>query len=134
MNQDQPRLLGNRRVRVVKYVRYLAQINILRNVKPDERSDVNWFIATHGQRPYWRVVHYKTPYISKNPIKRHSHSREMRALMYRVALVPRTKEVARPRARFLNNPDRFHKVRLRSRVYRPLHESYLVLVERFHAI
>jgi hypothetical protein len=114
MNQDQPRLLGNRRVRVVKYVRYLAQINILRNVKPDERSDVNWFIATHGQR--------------------HSHSREMRALMYRVALVPRTKEVARPRARFLNNPDRFHKVRLRSRVYRPLHESYLVLVERFHAI
>jgi hypothetical protein len=125
------RLIGRNTYRVVTYRRYLAQINILRGLTKDELSDLRWFIAVHGsyQRPFWKVVHYKTPYISKNPIIRHSTSREQRAPFYRIPLIARKEKIIPPsdHYRFVNEKA---AAKVRKKTHRSRHSSLLNIVER----
>lgn len=109
-------------VRVVSEYRYLAQISILRKTSPEVMQKFEWFLAMHGleNTPFWKVVHYKTPYISMNPIKRHSYSRQVRSLIYRIPLTARH-EVSR-------RDDRDRHKRASLVQCRP--SSFLVRVER----
>jgi hypothetical protein len=122
---------GGKLYRVDTWYRYLAQINILRGLSMDEANDLRWFIAVHGdyQRPYWKVVHYKTPHISKNPIKRHSISREQRAPFYRIPLVVRKAKIIPPSDRMMFVNTRW-MAKQRKKPRRPLHQSHLNSHER----
>jgi hypothetical protein len=131
MANHEQRMVRGKLYRIEKWYRYLAQINILRGLSVDEANDLRWFIAVHGdyQRPYWKVVHYKTPSISKNPIKRHSVSREQRAPFYRIPLVARKERIVPPSDRMMFVNARC-MAKLRRKTHRPLHQSHLNMYER----